>query len=58
MANKDTQRKKEWNSQHYGRIQAYIDAELVEAFKAKCKEKGVSQAETIKQALIKFVEEE
>ena len=41
----------------YGTVLIKVDKSLVEAFKQKCKDKGVSQAQVLKEAMVKFLDE-
>lgn len=41
----------------YGTVLIKVDKALVEQFKAKCKEKGVSQAQILKKAMEDYLEE-
>lgn len=48
--------KNRYASKVYGTVLVKVDKNLVEAFKQKCKEKGVSQAQILKQAMERFIE--
>ncbi len=50
--------KNRYNNKTYGRVSVAIKKELVVAFKEKCLEKGISQAEIIKKAIEAFLNEE
>lgn len=47
--------KARYNKKAYGIITAYIPRELAEAFKAKCAEMGISQAQIVKKAVEEFL---
>lgn len=57
MGKTSSQVKNRWNAEHYTRIMACVPKEDGEKFKAKCKEKNISQAEIIKQAVSDFLRE-
>lgn len=41
----------------YGTVLVKVDKQLVEQFKQKCKEKGVSQAQILKKAMEEYLKE-
>lgn len=47
--------KARYNKKAYGIITAYIPKDLAEAFKAKCAETGISQAQIVKKAVEEFL---
>ena len=49
--------KARYNAKVYDTVRAQLPKELVAAFKAKCTERGVSQAQVLKDAIQKFLEE-
>lgn len=49
--------KRRYNNKVYSRIVAELPKELVAAFKATCKERGVSQAYVLKKAIEDFLNE-
>ena len=49
--------KRRYNEKTYTLITANIPKELAAAFKAKCAEKGVSQASVVKAAIERFLAE-
>lgn len=51
-----TEVKRRYNDRVYGKIQAELPKETVEAFKEKCKAEGVSQASVFLQAIEEFLE--
>ena len=50
--------KNRYASKVYGTVLIKVDKSLVEAFKQKCKENGVSQAQILKEAMERFLEED
>lgn len=62
MANRktttSTEVKRRYNSKVYSKIQAELPKDTVAAFRAKCKETGVSQAQIILEAIEKFLRDE
>ena len=50
--------KDRYNKKVYEQIAARVPKELAAQFKAKCEEKGISQAQVIKDAIKAFLEEE
>ena len=62
MANRktttSTEVKRRYNSKVYSKIQAELPKDTVAAFRAKCKETGVSQAQIILDAIEKFLRDE
>jgi predicted DNA-binding protein len=57
MGKTSTQVKNRWNAEHYSRISVSIPKEDGEKFKEKCQEAGVTQAEILKEAIYKFLED-
>lgn len=53
MGKTSWQVKARYNAKHYKRVSVDLPVELVEKFKAKCKEEGISQAKVIRE----FIEE-
>ena len=53
-----TEVKRRYNSKVYSKIQAEQPKDTVAAFRAKCKETGVSQAQIILEAIEKFLRDE
>lgn len=51
-----TEVKRRYNEKVYKKIQVQLPITLVEEFKSKCKQLGVSQAGIIKEAIEKFLE--
>ncbi len=49
--------KQRYNEKSYGRIAAYVPKELAAAFKEKCANTGISQAQIIKRAIEEFLEQ-
>ena len=49
--------KRRYNNKVYSTIQAQLPKELVAEFKTACKERGVSQASVLKQAIESFLNE-
>lgn len=47
--------KQRYNEKVYDNISARVPKELAAAFKAKCVEKGISQAQIIKKAMEEFI---
>ena len=47
--------KRRYNSKAYTVITAYVPKELGEAFKAKCKADGISQASIVKKAIEEYL---
>lgn len=52
-----TEVKRRYNEKVYKTVKVDLKKELVEDFKAKCSELGISQAEVVRNAIIKFLEE-
>ncbi len=50
--------KARYNAKVYSQVTAQLPKELVAAFKAKCAERGVSQAQVIKNAIQAFLDED
>jgi predicted DNA-binding protein len=46
-----------YNSKTYGTIGVQLPKELVAEFKAKCSERGVSQAQVVREAVEAFLKE-
>lgn len=53
-----TEVKRRYNNKVYSKIQAELPKDTVAAFRAKCKETGVSQAQIILEAIEKFLRDE
>ena len=49
--------KRRWIDANYSQIRADVPKTLAEAFREKCKRDGVSQAQVIKKAIEKYLEE-
>ena len=49
--------KRRYNNKAYGRVTAFIPKDIVEAFKTKCSESGVPQAQVIRKAIDEFLAE-
>ncbi len=49
--------KRRYNNKVYSTVQVQLPKELVAEFKELCKEKGVSQASVVKNALEQFINE-
>ena len=49
--------KRKYNTKVYTQIVASIPKELAAAFKEKCKAEGISQAQVVKDAIVKFLEQ-
>lgn len=47
--------KARYNKKAYGIITAYIPKDLAEAFKARCAEEGISQAQVVKKAIEEYL---
>ena len=47
--------KRKYNQKAYGAVTAYLPKEMVEAFKQKCAETGISQAAIVRAAVEKFL---
>lgn len=50
-----TEVKRRYNDRVYSKIQAELPKETVAAFRAKCAERGVSQASVLLEAIEKFI---
>ena len=50
--------KQRYNEKVYARIGVMLEKDLVEKFKTKCVDYGVSQASIIREAIEKFVKED
>lgn len=46
-----------YNKKTYGQISAFIPKEIADAFKAKCAESGIPQAQIIRKAIDDFLAE-
>lgn len=53
-----TEVKRRYNEKTYTLISASVPKAMAEAFKAKCAERGIAQAQVIKQAISAFLAEE
>lgn len=49
--------KERYNQKVYGRIYCLLPKELVERFKGKCKDIGVSQSQVVKEAIEDFLDD-
>lgn len=49
--------KNRYNAKVYGTIKIMVDKELVERFKQKCRDDGVSQAQVLKKAMEEYLAE-
>ena len=49
--------KRRYNQKTYGAVTAYIPKEMAEAFKKKCADDGIPQAQIIKKAIEAFLNE-
>lgn len=47
---------RKYNEKNYSQVTVHASKDLCAAFKAKCKEKGVSQAEVLKKAMQDFLD--
>ena len=52
-----TEVKRRYNDKAYSKIQAELPKELVQAFRARCSESGISQASVIKKGIEAFLRE-
>lgn len=50
--------KRRYNEKTYGTVRAMLPKDLVEAFKKECKNRNVSQAQVIREAIEKFLGQE
>lgn len=57
MGKTSWQVKERYNQKVYGRIYCQLPKELVERFKAKCREVGVSQQGVVRDAIEKFLDD-
>ena len=57
MGKTSTQVKNRWNAEHYTRISVSIPKEDGEKFKEKCQQLNVTQAEILKEADYRFLED-
>lgn len=57
MGKTSTQVKNRWNAEHYTRISVSIPKEDGERFKEKCQQLNVTQAEILKEAVYRFLED-
>lgn len=48
---------RKYNEKNYSQVTVHAPKNFCAAFKAKCKEKGVSQAEVLKKAMQDFIDE-
>lgn len=53
-----TAAKRRYNDKAYSRIQVELPKDTVSAFRAKCTERGLSQAGVIRSGIERFLEEE
>ena len=58
MSKTSSEVKNRYNAKNYDRIGVLLPKELVAAFKAKCIEKGIPQAQVIRRAIEDFLKEE
>ena len=58
MSKTSWQVKQRYNNKMYKRVNADLPKDLVDAFKAKCKETGDSQAQIIKSAIEEYLKGE
>ena len=49
--------KNRWNAEHYTRLTVSVPKEDGEKFKEKCQRENVTQAEILKEAVYKFLED-
>lgn len=49
--------KRRYNAKTYARIGVELPKDLVSAFKEKCKQEGISQAQIVKDAIERFLAE-
>ena len=49
--------KRRYNQKTYGSVTAYVPKEMAEAFKKKCAEEGIPQAQIIKKAIEDFLKQ-
>lgn len=49
--------KRRYNNKAYGRVTAFIPKGIAEAFKVKCAESGIPQAQVIRKAIDEFLAE-
>ena len=47
--------KRRYNEKNYKSVQVYLDKDLVDAFKAKCKTEGIPQSSVIREAIENFM---
>lgn len=47
--------KNRYNAKVYGQINVLLPKEMVEMFKAKCKDEGISQAQVVREAVEQFL---
>lgn len=52
-----TEVKRRYNNRVYSKIQAELPKETVEAFRAKCRETGISQASVLLRSIEEFLKE-
>lgn len=53
-----TEVKSRYNKKVYDVLSIRVPKEMAEAFKTKCSEKGIAQAQVVKKAIEKFLSEE
>lgn len=49
---------RKYNERNYSQVTVHAPKDLCAAFKAQCRKQGVSQAEILKEAMQKFVDQE
>ena len=57
MGKTSSQVKNRWNAEHYTRITDCVSKEDGEKFKEKCKREGLTQADILKEAVYKILED-
>jgi len=57
MAKASTRAKYKYNKKTYTRVEVNLPKEVGDAFKEKCREKEISVASVLKQAVMDFMEE-
>ena len=50
--------KARWNAAHYTQLVIYLPKDVAAAYKAKCRESGLSYADIPKDAIAKFLKEQ
>lgn len=49
--------KRRYNAKTYGSVSVMLPKDLVAAFKEKCRQEGVSQAQVVKEAVERFMQQ-